>query len=150
MSEDAITARVMVDMQAKLGHAASLFIQKYGRHGAATPLPPGIKRGRMGRCYQNAGRIACGSDSLIYCEGLALREGSWIAVEHAWLLDAATGKFVDPTWPEEGGDYYGIAFKPEYLRRTVLDQGIWGCLWFRRVGDSDAPEFLYTGDGGKA
>lgn len=98
-------------------------------------LPRDIKRGKLGLCYENAGKIALNVDThchaqtdYVYCEGYA-----WgvFPVLHGWLL-TPDGKVIDPTWQGrknfETTDYYGIAFQTEYLRDTIIQNEHWALI----------------------
>lgn len=92
-------------------------------------LPKGIKLGKMGRCYENAGKIALFDlPQLIYCEGYSC---PYFPVLHAWLLTKG-GQVIDPTWQGRRGyhevEYYGIAFKTDYLRELIIQAERWGVI----------------------
>lgn len=133
--------REMLEGFAKLGHVFPALI--YGRKGEAGPLPKGVRRGKLRDCFANAGRLALRNHRFIYCEGFAVRGGDNklpIPLEHAWVLDRETGRFVDVTWRDEGGAYFGIPFKTEFLAATICKRRIWGLSGVRL---DDPAEFLF-------
>lgn len=99
------------------------FVLRNGRQMDPSPLPSGIKRGPMKQCYQNAGRIALSRLEFTYVEGYAI---SIIPVLHGWLIDSE-GRVVDPTW-KDGLEYFGVPISTRYLRRHVLEHGVWGVI----------------------
>ena len=99
------------------------FILQNGQAFQHAPLPEGIKRGKMKMCYQNAAILALDNPKLIYCEGYA---HSIIHTAHAFCV-TEDGFVVDPTW-KDGKDYYGVLFKTEFLRETILKRKYYGII----------------------
>ena len=49
------------------------------------------------------------------------KDGLDIALEHGWI-ELASGDIVDPTWLDEGGQYFaGVIYTAEYLRELDPD-----------------------------
>jgi hypothetical protein len=106
------------------------FLMQHGREWRPTPYPPKWKKGTPKLCFNNSVSLMCRRPDLTYCEGLAL---GYIPVVHAWCV-TASGEVVDPTWcadaeggfrPMLGTDYFGVAFKREYVlkrRKTMGDR----------------------------
>lgn len=96
------------------------------RHGQAMgdSTKSRVKRGRMGYCYANASRLAMRNPEYIYCEGYA---AVVFPVMHGWCVNR-DGQVVDPTWGEDGVDYFGIPIKRKYLMRALAIQGSYGLI----------------------
>ncbi|GBG14820.1 pilus assembly protein PilM [Novimethylophilus kurashikiensis] len=110
---------------AKLTGGYYEFISTYGRAWTPKPNPDWLKLGRAKMCYENAGRIALQREDLIYVEGVALR---LIPVPHAWLV-TLDGDVIDPTWQSpETCQYFGLAFKRDYLAQNILTTETWGIM----------------------
>lgn len=104
------------------------FILKNGRAFEFSPLPRGVERGRMRECFLNAANLAMREDDkYIYCEGYAISAAVPFPVEHGWCV-TPDGRVVDPTW-DDARDYYGVAFKYEFLRQTLYDNEHYGLLF---------------------
>jgi hypothetical protein len=88
-----------------------------------------FKRGELGECYSNAGRIANGK-GLRYVEGYAVPSTVPLPMMHAWLIDEQ-GRIIDPTW-EDGNAYYGVVI-PHTTMWEILGRlkywGIFDNLW---------------------
>ena len=76
-------------------------------------LPEWVDKGPRGYCYQTAMRAAVEHDHLRYVEGYALFQG--IPLEHAWVYDMVTGAHYDPTWDQDGSEYYGVVFDTSFI-----------------------------------
>lgn len=84
-----------------------------------------LHRGKMKECFMNAYRLVDRSNgALWYCEGFAW---SIIPVLHAWAVDK-DGNVFEPTWRDIGISYFGIAFKMEFVRDTILRRGRYGVI----------------------
>jgi hypothetical protein len=102
-----------------------------GRYFAPRPLPKRYKLGTPGNCFEDAGRLALNSDSLTYCEGIAM---SVFPVHHAWCIDSK-GRVVDKTWAAVDAKintdrpniaYFGVAIDDDDLRVRLLGKETWG------------------------
>lgn len=106
------------------------FVSKRGQlfSPPAGDLPADVPKGIIKECYKNCidATILCCSDSpdYFYCEGYAT---GLIPMLHAWLV-TTDGEVVDPTWPEPGTEYFGVAFKPDFVRKQTLSQGHYGLI----------------------
>jgi hypothetical protein len=106
------------------------FVSKRGQlfSPPAGDLPKDVPPGIIKECYKNCidATILCCSDSpdYFYCEGYAT---GLIPMLHAWLV-TTDGEVVDPTWPEPGTEYFGVAFKPDFVRKQTLSQGHYGLI----------------------
>lgn len=116
------------ELAASCGSTAHEFMAEHGRvfeHDSETYQR--FVPGKPKDCYANAGRMALlGDDSLVYVEGYILFLG--LPIQHAWLWEPETGRIYDPTLTD-GEDvtlYFGVPFKREYLRETVLRTKVWG------------------------
>lgn len=77
-------------------------------------------------CFRNAFELALMNDNLVYCEGYAV---DILPLHHAWCVEKDTGKVVDPTWNNpESCIYFGVPFKLEFARHTVVSNEIYGVL----------------------
>ena len=85
---------------------------------------------------------------LLYAEGCACRPSGWpewatrIPVNWAWCLDGET--VVDPGFSEPGRAYFGVALRPDYVRRVREaqrnDDGSDGFVWvFTRHEQENPP-----------
>ena len=96
------------------------------RQGAARPS--GIRRGPVGRCFENSARLAQNRPDLTYCEGYAASSRIGIPIHHAWVIDSA-GTVIDITWADpESCSYLGIPFAAADLSRHMLKTGVYGLL----------------------
>jgi hypothetical protein len=104
------------------------FILKNGRPYEAAALPRGIRMGRPRECFRNAATLALRKPNLYtYVEGYAVNR--WIAmhtVAHAWCV-GSDNYAVDPTW-DEGTEYFGVAFRHDYLRRVLKSRRDYGLI----------------------
>ena len=84
--------------------------------------------GRPRECFRNATNLALRKPDLYtYVEGYAVN--IWIPtspVAHAWCIDSQNF-VVDPTW-EEGTEYFGVAFRHDYLRRILKGKRDYGLI----------------------
>lgn len=102
----------------------------------------GHRRGRTGRCYENAGKAALHfHDPLIYVEGYLAIHG--VPIEHAWNIDQH-GKVVELTMMADPMNsifgYFGVPIAESYLRRSVIRKGTWGVFdWMSLRHLSDDP-----------
>ncbi len=75
------------------------FVLERGKRYKPAVLPEGMRRGKLGRCFDNAMMAAMDRRDLTYVEGVAMTihpktRGKWIL--HAWLTDGEHA--FDPTW----------------------------------------------------
>jgi hypothetical protein len=105
-------------------HGPVDFVLREGRVWTPAWLPRGIRSGQHGQCYKNAFELAL-RHRLTYVEGYA---SDLVPVPHAWCCDEE-GRVVDATWDNpEQCIYIGVAFDPEYVKRTVTEQKIYGLI----------------------
>ena len=102
------------------------FILRHGRAYEWHQFPRRLTRGVPRACYRNAARLALRSARYTYVEGCAVAPGIGISLDHAWCIDQA-GHVVDPTW-QDGRDYFGVAFRTDYLRRVVRANRQYGLI----------------------
>lgn len=97
------------------------------RHGRAfkkyMPRPDWVERGIPKQCYSNCFQAALKNwDRLIYCEGMALPEGTEVPKEHAWVI-THDEIVIDPTWhdlwPERKVEYWGIPLQWRFVVDTI-------------------------------
>ena len=108
------------------------FLLRHGRSFEWHPFPRRLRRGVPRQCYRNAARLALRSGRFVYVEGYAVAPKIGISIEHAWCIDAAR-RVVDPTW-EDGCDYFGVAFRTDYLRRVVRANRTYGLIYNTPMG----------------
>lgn len=117
----------ILELYAKIspGHQ---FLLDNGRTWAAQMLPDWVEKGPKRQCFMNAGLLALSYPELTYVEGLALSATVPIPLSHAWVVDA-DGRVMDPTWDTpEACQYFGLAFRTEYLLDSINDKKIWGVM----------------------
>jgi hypothetical protein len=113
----------------------------YGRPFTGVVRPTGYRPRAEGRCFYNAGRLACEQRGT-YVEGFALSLGGADPVHHAWLtLDGSDA--VDVTWrgPIPQCHYFGIQFHTEVLARFCR-QGQGRRYWGALLGDETLDQAL--------
>jgi len=88
--------------------------------------PKGTRRGKPGRCFNNAISLIGRRADLQYVEGYALSP-DFGGVCHAWCVDAAD-RVVDPTWDPPGLAYFGVMFDRDAVLRAADSH--------QRTGDS--------------
>ena len=95
--------------------------------GAATaPMP-------RKQCFKNAFTLAGSNPGVLaYVEGLALTCG--IPLHHAWCVDR-DGNVIEPTWPDMGEAYFGVALDIDAMRAHVLAKGTYGFIEGFREAD---------------
>ena len=127
---------------ARMGHGPANFIITHGRPYGTDDKTFSGRRGKKHCCYMNAGRIAMADATLTYVEGYATVCG--VPIEHAWTV-TETGVVRDPT-VKAGSveEYFGVPFKTDYLRRTIVKTGVWGlfCRKNHELLDAAPEEFL--------
>lgn len=108
-------------------HSPSIegFVLKYGKRYQAQALPKGIQRGEPKCCFGNAWALARTHPELLYVKGYAT---NLITMLHAWCCEPK-GRVIDPTWQNpEKCDYYGIAFRTDFVRPYFRNRKYWGIL----------------------
>jgi hypothetical protein len=107
------------------------FLLEHGQDYAIGPETYAGPRGEAKACYMNATHLALGKD-LTYVEGKITVCG--IAIEHAWCVNG-DGLVVDPTLTtgSDGtyngvGNYFGIPFQADYVRKACLKNKVYGLL----------------------
>lgn len=101
------------------------FVLRAGRPWPLGRRPSYFRMGQIRQCYMNAARRALKwPDRYIYCEGYAR---GIIPVLHAWLV-CPEGRVLDPTWPDYGLEYFGVAIKHSYLLARLEEQETFGLI----------------------
>ncbi|MBO2462667.1 hypothetical protein [Actinomadura violacea] len=80
-------------------------------------------RGRPGRCFDNAARLAR-LTGLRYTEAFTLPDVALVPLPHAWCI-TDDGTVVDPTWPTPGLAYLSVSLTLAY-RAAVLQRRVPG------------------------
>ncbi|MFA5355295.1 MAG: anti-CBASS Acb1 family protein [Candidatus Paceibacterota bacterium] len=102
-------------------------VSKEGKFFKPAPLPKDVKKGKMKGCYRNAALLAMENDNYTYCEGIAYSKAiNGFPFNHAFCIDKE-GNVVDPTW-KDGTAYFGVPFSTDFLRKTIVETGIWGLI----------------------
>lgn len=109
------------------------FMLDHGRDYAVGPDSFAGPRGEPKGCYMNATRLAIDSQlsdhPLTYVEGTIICYG--VPIDHAWCVNA-DGIVIDPTLtPDKDGcygNYYGVPFLTDYVRKAVLRNRVYGLL----------------------
>ena len=84
-------------------------------------VSPSDSMGSPKQCFTNAMRMVLYSESEYdYVEGYNLYEG--FPIEHAWVIDRASGEHLDCTIEETEGEYLGLIY-PKRLIEMVLNEG---------------------------
>ena len=141
------------------------FVLAHGRCWTLRPRPRGVRLGRQRQCYYNAAvRTLLSEDPRygrdrrwVYCEGYARRALVPLPVLHAWVVERKTGLAVEQTFRLEPGEevaYFGVPFDPDYLARTLAQNGVCGLLdrhetgWPLLTGADPASEAVLPWDAG--
>ena len=90
------------------------FVLREGRFYTPQTYPTQYRVGDRGLCYRDSMRLSIESE-LVYVEGFALTYVAKVAMLHGWCSDDL-GRVVDSTWPNTGIAYYGVSFRPAYVR----------------------------------
>ena len=106
---------------------AERFVLAHGREFQSKPRPQGMRKRRVGLCYQSAYRIAIGGHqsaihgaSFYYVEGFAMGHGFDVFIQHAWLTTDGTDA-IDPCIPDASlGTYIGVPFSTRAAGRIML------------------------------
>jgi len=109
------------------------FVLEFGRHWEPMPLPDEFEAMEPKQCFGNAFNLVLANRDLTYVEGYGISNSVPIPIQHAWAVDKS-GNVVDPTWanPEERS-YFGIPFKFDFVRDTVIEKETYGVIddWAR-------------------
>jgi hypothetical protein len=118
-------------------HMSGELVKKYYAHflehgekftWSGEKIPSRYKEGRryqVKQCYKNAQTLATYyPDELTYYEGYGV---NIIPVEHAWVVEKATGKVFDPTWEHcsesnKRHDYFGVAVPAKLVYKNMLTE----------------------------
>lgn len=105
------------------------YLAAYGQEWKAAPLPKGIRKGKMGNCYQNASQLVIEHPDWRYAEGVAYSHTTGgVPFLHGWAVKP-DGTVVDPTWPHpERNRYFGIAYNREKYLTHMLKTKFYGVL----------------------
>lgn len=123
-----------------LGDPTAALVLRNGIRGVSEPLPAHLHRGPPKLCYQNA---TLDRPHLLYVEGYAVQPDLPIPFEHAWVYDPVDDKFYDPTWPEIGGECFGIAFRTEFFLAALHRYRLYGMFGVNaRYLPSDPSEYI--------
>lgn len=134
MIETFLEQVVLLQQQVQRGHpiyhysGIHDFVLQHGKPMERIDFPIRLRTPKQ--CFMNAAHLTLDKRytrlKFLYCEGFAL---GVIPVQHAWNLVFVEGKWrvVDPTW-ERGVEYFGIAFKTDYLCRALRQQGHYGLI----------------------
>ena len=102
----------------------------------------------QGLCYQEAGRAAL-DKNFTYVEGYVSVHG--VPIHHAWVVDS-DGRVHDPTLQDGRGvhGYFGVPFKTNYVRETILRTGMWGMFDYHnpKIYDDAPSEYVAKFAGG--
>lgn len=133
----------MIDMSARQcvkngpGNYGSLesFVLRHGcEMTKRIPLPRGVHLGAKKACFQNSTLLATShsagqkAGTFTYCEGYAI--GCFMPVLHAWCINLRA-EVLELTWDDSIGkdfQYFGIAFRRDYLLRRIRSQGDYGLI----------------------
>jgi hypothetical protein len=111
------------------------------------------RRGKQGRCFMNAGRMAINGEG-IYCEGYFTSFG--IPIDHAWIVSYDGKTIIDPTIRNLSKskrdlhmeEYFGIPFKTDYLLKRTNETHYWGLLgqetMDKRLYNGEETDFVHT------
>lgn len=127
-------------------HPLFSLLLKLGKHFECADYtrPLEMEQQAQNQCFSNCAGFVFYGEGYVYCEGYAVIPSVGFPVHHAWLLNAE-GKVIDPTWDDLGSEYFGIAFKEEYVRKAAIRSGMYSVLdnWKFREFLTDSPE-LYV------
>lgn len=126
------TARIQANQAPRNGYTSlDEFLLRNGREfPAPVPTPPDwVGPDYPRQCYRNAALAAkLLPRRFVYCEGYATTKTLCLPLLHAWLLDVETLQTIDPTWGQEGAEYFGIAVKLSFVRRAWRKAGHYGLI----------------------
>lgn len=125
--------QMVMNMGLQRPPVAIALLHKHGRMMPVSPEHAGnAYMGQPKECYSNSARVVMGvyddpPHDLYYCEGYAATAALGLPIEHAWLCDGQ-GRVIDPTWPESGGEYFGVTFTREFVMDCVCKTEHYGLL----------------------
>jgi len=99
------------------------FVVKHGWEFQPQQLPDRYEMGTPKECYTNSQLLAMVQD-LIYVEGFASFTSIPIPLSHAWCVERDNPTKVIDVTATDLGEYWGIAFTPEYTQHTALNAGL--------------------------
>lgn len=111
--------------EAKITAEVLHYLAKKGKQFTPALCPDFIRRGKLGRCFDNCILNAIQQEGkLKYVEGIGrdVRTGDWIM--HAWLTDETETYAYDPTWfARRKSDNVEFPFPTDYLG-IVMDTSL--------------------------
>ena len=119
-----------------LYHGVECIVEAIGTFDIVQPLPKGIRRGKMGLCFQNAFRLM--GKGFIYVEGIAVPGNTLFPVHHGWCVDEF-GRVLDPTW-RDGVAYLGVHLSKSFVYERALRRKKYGVF-----GDRDSFDLYENG-----
>lgn len=114
------------------------FLREHGRFFEPSPLPKGIRSGKIAVCFANSYRLLKRygkARGLVYVEGYAVSNHVMQAHLHAWCADPH-GNVYDRTWGI-GQAYFGVAFKTAFVMSEIRRRRKSGDLYFGFLDDWD-------------
>lgn len=131
-----------VEMAAGMGSLMHKFLLANGQSFETTPHTWDGPRMEQGMCFMNATHMALANESYTYCEGLVTVYG--VCIDHAWVIDR-NNKVIDPTIVKEPneriGEYFGVAFDKDYLRKSIQKNNVYGLLGWPYAKKTCVPLF---------
>jgi hypothetical protein len=106
-------------------------LREYGREfevaeGVTDPLLP--QEGLQNKaCFANA--FYYGVGRYAYAEGIAIPAGLGVPMEHAWVVDRATGRAIEITWGRPGVAYFGVLVTRSALSEAKKTNGCMSVLF---------------------
>ncbi|MEO5805057.1 hypothetical protein [Devosia sp.] len=108
------------------------FVLLHGTAFVPADLPHGVRKRKIGTCFERAANLALDDEKLgldlRYAEGFAFGPGSQFPVRHAWL--SLDGRAIDPTWWPHSprSTYFGVEFPTVTVARAMVERGYYGLL----------------------
>jgi hypothetical protein len=91
---------------------------------------PGAMMGAQKECYSNSLQAvvdhAVDSTEWFYTEGVVLAPGLPILIDHAWLSNRKEEVLDLTLRDQDGAEYYGIPFKPDWAVSATIRHGYYG------------------------
>ena len=116
----AMTSRLRVPNSRYAG--ANGFLLQHGQKFPLGKTPDTLPNALLNKaCFENCYRIALKFPRYAYAEGYAIpviKGESLFPMEHAWLVDRATGEAIEITWEELGTEYFGVLITKPALREA--------------------------------